>query len=560
MQKTYQYQTYPFEPCDELQSGVAARHAVIIVGAGPVGLTMANDLARQGIPSVILDGKNQVSDGSRAICFSKRTLEVFDRLGIVEPMRAKGVTWNIGKLFYRDQEVFSFNLLPEEGHAHPAFINLQQYYMEEYLIEAAERSPNIELRWSHKVVAVDPHDDFVRLTVETPAGTYHTEADWLIAADGSRSFIRKSLGLDYDGIVFEEKFLISDVVMKADFPPERWFWFDPPFVKGQSALLHMQPDNVWRIDIQLGRDADDEAEQQPERVIERIRAMLGPDIEFDLEWVSVYRFHSRRLDDFVHGRVIFVGDAAHIVSPFGARGANSGIQDVDNLVWKLQLVMSRQAPYEILESYNIERVHAAKENLLYTESSTEFISPNSPGGLALRNAVLELSQDYPFARPLINSGRLSTATVMADSPLNTADEAEFDTPLIPGGPCLDAQLAEAGQACYLLTYLGNNFNGILYTDNPAQISSHLLTELTQLAQAAIPIKPIIISQQPTEQATLQTIPLLHDETGQLRERYDMRDGTFYLSRPDQYVCGRWREFQRDKVQAALHKACCLATR
>ena len=149
---------------------------------------------------------------------------------------------------------------------------------------------------------------------------------------------------------------------------ERWFWFDPPFHPGQSVLLHREADNVWRIDFQLGWDADPEAEKQPERVMPRIRAMLDSQgyaqIGFELEWVSVYTFPCRRMASFRHGRVLFAGDAAHQVSPFGARGANSGVQDADNLLWKLQLVLDGAAPAALLDSYSAERAFAADENLL----------------------------------------------------------------------------------------------------------------------------------------------------------------------------------------------------
>ncbi|MDQ4077903.1 MAG: FAD-dependent oxidoreductase [Chloroflexota bacterium] len=557
MHTTYQYKTYPYRPVPEQLTGKTVRHPVIVIGAGPTGLTAASDLARKGIDVVVLDAKSRVSEGSRAICFAKRSLEVFDRLGVAEPMRAKGVTWNTGKVFFKGDEVYQFNLLPEEGHAHPAFINLQQYYVEQFLIEELEAQPNAEIRWLNRVVDVKPHEDHVRLTVETPDGQYETEAEWVIAADGVRSVTREKLGLDFEGIVFEGKFLITDVVMKADFPPERWFWFDPPFGSGHSMLLHSQPDNVWRIDIQLGPDADPEEEKKPERVIPRIQAMLGEEIDFDLEWVSVYTFHSRRLDQFVHGRVLFAGDSAHIMSPFGARGANSGIQDADNLVWKLNLVMEGKAPYELLESYNHERLHAAKENLLYTESSTEFISPDSPADLALRDAVLELAQEYEFARPLINSGRLSTATVVMDSPLNTSDSDEWNAPVVVGGPCADAPVQLAGEDTFFLKQLGDEFVGLLWVGSVDALLSETHQNLHDLSRREIPIRPLLITSESFARAAVDELPVVCDGQGLLQQRYDATPGTYYLVRPDQYVCARWRKFDLEKVRDALARACCL---
>ncbi|MPZ11288.1 MAG: FAD-binding protein, partial [Kiloniellaceae bacterium] len=247
MPKTYKNPRYPYRRSPD-QDGAASHHPVIIVGAGLVGLTAAVDLATRGVPSIVLDDDDTVSFGSRAICFSKRTLEIYDRLGIGEKLRAKGVTWNRGKVFFQDRMVYAFDLLPEGGHCWPAFMNLQQYYAEQWLVERAADLGLSDLRWRNKVTAVRQVGDRVALTVDTPDGPYDLTCDYLLAADGARSQVRHSLDLRFDGQVFQDRFLIADVVMQADFPSERWFWFDPPFHPGQSALLHRQPDNVWRID------------------------------------------------------------------------------------------------------------------------------------------------------------------------------------------------------------------------------------------------------------------------------------------------------------------------
>src|ERR1700719_2564898 len=258
----------------------------------------------------------------------------------------------------------------------PAFINLQQFYLEKALVDRAGEIENVDLRWKNRLAGLEQRNDGVRLTIETPEGAYRLDADWLIAADGARSTVRGLLGLGFSGVTFEDKFLIADVRMAANFPTERRFWFAPKFHAGQSALMHRQPDNVWRIDLQLGPDADIDEEQKPERVVARLRRVLG-DRDFALEWVSIYRFNCRRLDRFVHGRVIFVGDAAHQVSPFGARGANSGVQDAENIAWKLAAVLRGEAGFGLLASYETERVQAADENIAHSTRSTDFIAPHS---------------------------------------------------------------------------------------------------------------------------------------------------------------------------------------
>ncbi|MDI3306859.1 MAG: FAD-dependent oxidoreductase [Acetobacteraceae bacterium] len=531
-----------------------AWHPVVVVGAGPVGLSAAIDLAQQGVPVLLLDDDDRLSTGSRAICFAKRTLEIWDRLGVGQRMIEKGVTWNLGKVFFREEPVYSFNLLPEAGHQRPAFINLQQYYVEGFLLERARELPNLEIRWKNQVTGLEPKADGVTLTVSTPEGEYRLRCDWLVAADGARSPIRKAMGLESKGRTFRDRFLIADVRMQADFPAERWFWFDPPFHPNQSVLLHMQPDGVWRIDFQLGWDADPVAERQPERVIPRVQALLGRDTRFDLEWVSVYTFSCLRMEKFRHGRVLFAGDAAHGVSPFGARGANSGVQDAENLAWKLRLVLEGKAPESLLDSYDSERVQATDENILNSTRSTDFITPKSEASRAFRDAVLELAKDCGFARRLVNSGRLSVPSTYRDSPLNTPDSDAFEGLMLPGAPAADAPVRVRGEDTWLLTQLGqSDFAGLYFSDG-GDLHPVRLEALRALAGGAVPARVLLVTPQAVQPEGPDGIPVLEDAEGLLAQRYDAQPGTFYLLRPDQHVCARWRRFDPDLVRAALARA------
>src|SRR5579872_4271864 len=435
-------------------------HPVVVVGAGPVGLALAIDLALRGRAVVVLDDKSRIGLGSRAICWAKRTLEIFDRLGVAGAMMDRGVTWNTGKVYHGERVLYAFDLAPEGDSCFPAFINLQQDLVEEILVRRAATLDAIDLRWGHRLATLHQTPDRVTLDIETEEGQYQISCDYLVAADGVRSTVRKELGLAFTGQVFEDRFLIADVKMDAGFTAERRFWFDPPFNRGRSALIHAQADQVWRIDLQLGRDADPELERRPERVLPRLRAMLGPDQPFELVWVSVYGFQCRRLERFRQGRVLFAGDAAHQVTPFGARGGNSGIQDSDNLAWKLALVLEGEAPSRLLDSYDAERGPAADENLRHSTRTTNFLAPHRPAALAARDAVLALAAHHPFARAFINSGRLSTPYHYTDSPLNTADRDDFTVPG-PGAPCADAPLA----AGWLLAKLQGGFQGLLFAES-----------------------------------------------------------------------------------------------
>ncbi|MFK5980285.1 MAG: FAD-dependent oxidoreductase [Rhizobiaceae bacterium] len=528
MSKIFETPLYAYEKSPDQSMENPARHPVVVIGAGPVGLAAALDLAQADIPVLVVDDNDKVSSGSRAICFAKRPLEILDRLGCGQVMVDKGVIWNTGKVFFDEHQVFQFDLQPEGAHQRPAFINLQQYYLEQYLVERlrelqAEGKP-VEIRGRNKVTALEQTNDHVSLTLETPDGPYQINADWVIACDGANSPIRSMMQLEFDGRVFEDNFLIADVVMEAQFPAERWFWFDPPFNRNQSALLHKQPDGVWRIDLQLGWDIDKEKEKRPENVIPRLKAMLGDDAKFELEWVSIYTFQCRRMEKFRHNRVLFAGDSAHQVSPFGARGANSGFQDTDNLCWKLKLVIEGKAPENLLDSYDIERVYGAEENILNSTRSTDFITPKTDISRVFRDAVLDLSAKYDFARPLVNSGRLSVPCIYDTSPLNGENEDGFPAKLRPGASAIDAPLQDG----WLLGKLGGCFQ-ILTIDTYAP--DHINVDGIMIERIAL------------------------DKTESLTTHYlGSNESAVYLMRPDQHVVARWTTFDEEKIRDALNRS------
>ena len=542
----FAHPVYPYRRAPELD-GPAARRGVVVVGAGPVGLCMAIDLARRDIPVLVLDDDNTVSVGSRAICYAKRTLEILDRLGCGEPVARKGVGWNVGKVYHGDTLAYQFDLLAETGHRRPAFVNLQQYYLEACLVERVLALAPAEVRWQHKVTGVTPGPDGVAVQVTTADGDYALGCDWLLVCDGARSPVRHHLGLDTEGQVFRDRFLIADIRMTSDFPAERRFWFDPPFHPNQSVLLHRQPDNVWRVDFQLGWDADPEFEKRPERIVPRLRAMLGPDARFELEWASVYTFQCRRMQRFRHGRILFAGDAAHLVSPFGARGANSGVQDADNLAWKLDLVLRGLAPARLLDSYDRERIEAADENILHSTRATDFITPKSAVSRVFRDAVLSLARRHPFARRMVNSGRLSVPAVLAQSDLNTPDEDAFAGVMVPGTAALDAPVA-GPQGDWLLDYLGDAFVLLIFGAAPPPGAAEAL------ADAPIACRIVQIGGAPGTAGIA-----LADAAGIAAARYDAKVGTCYLFRPDQHVCARWRRFDAQAVHAAIARACAIGS-
>lgn len=527
------FKLYPYEkvPAQDLPP---ARHPVVVVGCGPIGMSMALDLGKRGTPVLVLDDHEGVGQGSRAICFSKRSLEIADRLGFGAALYDKGVVWNVGRVFHGDAPVFNFDLQPETGHRFPAFINLQQPYFEKFAVDAVRAAQKdgapIEIRGRNRVTSITQIGDHSVLEVDTPDGPYQIEADWVIACDGARSPMRDMMGLDFDGRVFEDNFLIADVKMTADFPSERWFWFEPPFEgAGQSALLHKQPDDIWRIDFQLGWDIDRAAELDPANIRRRVDAMLssqtGTVPEYELEWTSIYTFQCRRMEKFRHGRVLFAGDAAHQVSPFGARGANSGVQDTDNLAWKLDLVLKGLANDALIDSYDEERSHGADENILNSTRSTDFMTPKSDISKVFRNAVLTLAQKHAFARVLVNSGRLSVPCVYDGLSLNGADALDGPSLSRVGSTCPDAPLEDG----FLLDELRGDFTVLaINTEAPKGLTID-----------GIHLKMLTIDA----------------PSADLKARYlGDQNSAIYLIRPDQHISARWDNFDAAALIKALRTA------
>ena len=528
--KNYNYKEFPFKIPPEIAEGSQEIYPVVIVGAGPIGLSLAIDLAQRGVKSVLLDDNNIVSTGSRAICWAKRTLEIFDRLGVASKMMAKGITWEKGRLFNGDREVFSFNLLPDKGQKFPAFINLQQYYVEEYLIERCfELKDYIDIRFSSEVIDHEQNKENVDITVSCPEGYYQLKSLYMVACDGAESPTRKRMNLSFDGEIFDEHFLIVDIFM--DTPPfesdrpERWFWFAPTFHEGQSALLHKQAENIYRIDLQLEENIDKKKELDPERVRKRINKVVKSD-NFEIDWMSIYKFKCASLDKMVFDRIIFVGDSAHVVSPFGARGGNGGIHDVDNLGWKLASILKNNSSVKILSSYNDERIEAAKENILNSSRATNFMTPKNKMAKVFRDQVLDLAISNQFSQNLINSGRLSVPFKLADLKL---DNEYKDDPLL-GSIYIDFPILDRkGNRLFLTDVIAYSYNLLSFSKMKIEF----------------PVDLNIIS---VGEENNKDVDFL-DYEGKGLDRYTA--GLSYLIRPDGYIVGIFKEVYIDILERCM---------
>jgi 3-(3-hydroxy-phenyl)propionate hydroxylase len=421
----YALPTYSFVHPPELSSAnSAARYPVIVVGGGLTGLTLLCDLLQRGIDAILLDEDDTVGvrgASSRGICYAQKSLEIFKRLGTYDRIKAKGIEWSIGRTFAGADEVYSFDLAKQSTHnasCQPPFINIQQFYVEWFLVERILEIAPQAIRWKNKLTAISQNENSASLTVDTPAGSYSCSAEYVVDCTGGNSFVRAALGVAAPRATGVDRWCITDVKFKHHPPKERWTWIKAPFNDDRCVWQHLMADNVWRLDYQMSVDDDPEYVSRRDVVEERLRKHFGEDVEFELVWVGPYSYRDLLVDEFRRGRVFFAGDAAHVMSPFGARGGNSGVQDADNLGWKLALVLKSCAGDGLLGTYHHERREAAKVNITATARTNRFLTPRSPAEHFLRNAVIDLARTQPFARALVNTGRLSVASTYANSRLN----------------------------------------------------------------------------------------------------------------------------------------------
>lgn len=531
----FTYEEFPFVAAPEL-GGAGQRRSVTIVGGGPVGLTMALALVRQGVPVTVLEDEATLNIGSRAAGTSRRSIDILDSLGAAGRLVAKGVSWTSGQSYYGDKLVLDFSMPVLDSVKHPPMVNLQQCYVEQYILDELLKSPLATVYWSSTVKAVENCGDYVKVRVSTEAGDYDLESDWLIACDGARSAVRSSLGLRMEGTSYEGRYIVADVRLTTDWAPGRRVWFDSPGNPGSTIILHRQADDIWRIDYQLRDDEDSDRELEPERVRGRIQTFLdavgigGP---WEVDWVSLYRAHSLSLKDYRHGQVLFAGDAAHLVPIFGARGMNGGIDDAFNLAWKLAYVVRGLAPPALLETYTEERHFAFQENIRNANKSTKVMAPPTRGDLMMRDAVLELAVDHEFVRPLLNP-RQSQEIFLKDARLNDAGDGVAAGGLAPGQVCPNVAMtvreAAGAQTRHLHGLLGPEFTLLVVADSAGRAAPEWPATMHGLG-----LKTVLV------------------EDRSVADAFRLQDGGAILIRPDHHVLARWGKVAPDMVSAALKR-------
>jgi len=527
---------------------------VLVAGGGPVGLSLAALLAHHGVRCWVLEADATWCEGSRAICISRRSQEILGWVGADRPLTAKGLSWVGGRSYFRDTEVLHFEMPSEPAERFAPMLNIQQYYVEQYAHAAALRAGGVEMRWSTRVNAVRPQASGVDVEFQTEDGQIHcVRTDWLVACDGGRSTVREQLGLQLEGMQYEGRYVIVDIEQDTERKVERLAWFDPPSNPGSTILMHRQPDNVWRIDYQVADHEDPVEAVKPENVLPRVQAhldMIGETAPWKPLWISIYNAKCLTLPSYRSGRVLFAGDAAHLVPIFGVRGLNSGLDDAGNLAWKLALVQQGHAGDALLDSYSSERILATRENISFGAKSTEFMAPPHHGFALMREAALRLALVAPGVRSLINP-RQSSPVEYVGSPLNQPDQGSaFTGGARAGMPAPEAMLQTSHGRGHLTQLFGSGFVALYFSNQPLLPAAlQPLTEASRPGAAALRLVRVSGEQAPDARTVV-------DELGQAWRRYDAAEGTLYLVRPDGYVMGRWRDLASApaNIDVALKRA------
>ncbi|HEX4362505.1 MAG TPA: FAD-dependent monooxygenase [Pseudonocardia sp.] len=522
---------------------------VVVLGNGPVGQTAALLLARWGVPAIVLDQRAERDlVGSKAICQQRDVLDIWESVGVGARIAAEGATWTTARTFFQADELFSVEFADPGRSPLPPFVNISQSRTEQLLDERIAEEPLIEVRWGHEVTSVGQDAAGVTVAGHTVAGLFRLRTPYLLACTGARSdALRAELGVSLDGHSFDDRFLICDI--RAELPGwtrERRFYFDPAWNPGRQVLIHPCADSVYRIDWQVPPDYDLDAELASGALDRRIRAIVG-DTGYELLWQSVYRFHTRCVSRMRVGRVLLAGDAAHLYAPFGARGLNSGVADVENAAWKIGYLGRGWAdPELLLESYHAERHAAARENVEVTTATMDFLVPQTPAAAAHRRDVLTRARSEPAVRALVDSGRLAEPYWYVDSPLVTPDPRRpFAGRPSRGAPPLSApglllpDLPVTGPAGSLRRL---SRDGVLVLAAPGALTAVSPAELAAMAEELAPI-PVRVAEMAELAAELPSL-------------VEARDGEWWVVRPDGHLAAVATD--TGQLRAALRRAVGLA--
>lgn len=546
----FKYEVYPFVRPPEMDGNRLVRHPVVVVGAGPAGLVLAIQLASHGVKCILVEAEGQVSGGSRALALTKRSMEIIEQSGAAPMFLEQARTWHEGYSYYKNHVVHHLDIPFREDDKFAPMTNLAQCVMEKILVDQA-RELGVEIRFQTKLMTMEVGKEAVTLTLDTPEGEYSMQAEWVVGCDGARSTVRRLQGLRFEGQSFESRFVIADFNIDLDEPFGRRCYFEPPWLPGHNVLMHRAPGGVWRLDYQVPADVTDEEALNPQRIESHIQAHLdyiGVSKPWTIEWTTLYKPNTLTLSSYNHGRVLYCGDAAHLLPVFGVRGMNTGIQDSINLGWKLAAIIKKQAPATLLDTYTAERVADARQICREAGKSTRMIAPPTRGYKVMQQAVLSLAMNHEFLRGLLH-WRTSHPIDYADSPLTWKDATEpgFKGGPGPGAPARNVKLKSGG---YLLDVFQPAFQVFVFgSDEAAWKQAH--ADVMQLRERGMRVRLIAVRMDDVEPKGADAV--VDDSDGHAHALWGADGGAVYVLRPDQHVCARWKVGSAATVRGAIER-------
>ena len=558
---------------------------ILVVGAGPTGLTMAAELTRHGIPCRIIDKKSEVTDKTKALTLQSRTMEVFEDMGLIQEVLETGRPVS-GFSFYANRKRIAHVTSDELDTPYP-YILLHPQSDTERSLENHLNSLGVEVEWNTQIVELQQDKGELEVVLQHFNGeTEAIEPNYLIACDGGHSFCRKAIGAKLDGETFESEFLIADLKLEWSNPPAEDEWHGYFTDQGLFLLASLQEEGQWRIMIEVPWEMQDKSTPQAANSSEshasettssyvdreptfadlkKMVEMLDPipDLKlYEPNWISRFRIHRRIIERFRYDSVFFAGDAAHLHSPAGGQGMNTGIQDAYNLAWKLALVCRQVAKPELLDSYNVERYPLSKQQVEQTDAAFKMMLLRHPMSRKIRNHLFSLLLDLEPIQHRMDKRLAMLSINYRDSPI-VDEERTLPSPLDPpikkiakfrqwrdfgeaphaGDRVPDTTLIE-GDGDRATDRLFNVLRGtshrlILFAGiDPTITTFESLSQICSQVEQHFSneIVPHLVIHGTEKPSTLQwNGSLLLDPNGNFHHRYGARSNCLYLIRPDKYI-------------------------
>lgn len=513
----------------------------LVVGAGPVGLLAASELTRHGLSCRVVDPKAGPTDESRAMAIHARTLEILDALGEVRAFLERGRILR-GMTLHRSDgrnaaTVDVAAALKARGTPFPMILSLPQGQTEELLLDRLTRLGG-SVDWGTRLIGLAQDQGGVVAELENASGGRESfRTDWLIGCDGAHSAVRHALGLSFAGAAYEEAFYLADVKIHWELPDDLGHIL--PLPDGPVLALPFRDPGRWRLVGLSGPTVPPGLPAAAEYFQGALRRGGFPSVQVtDPSWASAFRIHRRVADRFRVDRCFIAGDAAHIHSPAGGQGMNTGLQDVMNLSWKLGLVAAGNAPVGLLDSYEAERRPVVVGVLNRTDRITRLITLRNPLVMAARDAMLGLVAGLGFVRRRA-AAELSQLGVNYEGSPIVAEDAHCHAPgPKPGDPAPDVSLGQMvdgeGPSTLYQTFQGTGHAILLFSGTPSDLP--LLARASEIAAAFGPGQVVARYVSRAKDATPPPgSTLLHDPEGKIRAAFEVSGASLYLIRPDTYV-------------------------